>query len=57
MVSESINCFDDDNYFLVDLLGAVDNLLFLDFGGGYVEPVGKELSDIFLEEIDTLFQF
>ena len=57
LVGESIDCFDDNNYFLIDFLGAVDNLLFFDFWGGYIEPVGKELSDIFLEEIDALFHF
>ena len=57
VVGESIDCFDDDNHFLVDLLRAVDNLLFLDLGGGQIQPVGKEFPDVFLEEIYTLFQF
>ena len=55
VISEPIDGFDHNNNFLVDLLWAVDNLLFLNLWGGQIQPICKEFPDIFLKQIYTLF--
>lgn len=56
-VSEPINCFDNNNNFFIDLLSAVDNLLFFHLRADNIKPIRKKLSDVFLKKINTLLQF
>ncbi len=56
LVSKSINSFYHNNNLMIDLLRAINNLLFLNLRAHYIQPIGKELAYVFLKEIDILLQ-
>lgn len=56
VVHEAVDSLDDNHDLLVDLLRAVDNLLLLYLCADDVQPVREELPDVFLKQIDALFE-
>lgn len=56
LVGEAVDCLDHDHYLVVDLLRAVDDLLLLDLRADDVQPVGEELPDVLLEQVDVLLE-
>lgn len=56
-INKLVDCFNDDDDFVVDLLSAVDDELLFDFGAADIEPVGEKLPDVFFKQVDILFEF
>jgi hypothetical protein len=56
-VNELIHSLNNDHYLVVNLLCAINDQLFLNLRTADVQPIRKELSDVFFEEIHVLFQF
>ena len=48
-VNELVHTFDNDDNLVVNLLRTVNHKLFFDLSTADIEPISKELSDIFFE--------
>ena len=56
-VDKLIHSLDNYHNFVVNLLCAIDDQLFLDLRAADFQPICKELSDVFFQQIHVLFQF
>jgi hypothetical protein len=56
VIDEAIDSFDDNHNFLINFLRAIDYLLFFNLCTHDVQPIRKELSDVFFQQIHTLLE-
>ena len=57
LICESINSLNNNHNFLINFLRTENNLLLFYFWRGKIKPICEKLPNIFLEKIDSLFQF
>jgi hypothetical protein len=51
-----IYTLNDNDYLVINILGAVNDELFLNLSTTDIKPIGKEFPDVFFKEVDVLFQ-